>query len=89
MHGEDFKLAPRFKNNALRIFMTDKAKGYFDLWEADHDPTNAKRLARVCLTMRGDVSWISQPRRGCNKKETTWMLQLSEGRITITTASIR
>ncbi len=36
-HGEEFKI------NALRMLMTGKAKEYLDLWEADHDPTNAKK----------------------------------------------
>ncbi len=42
-HGEEFKLAPLFKINALRMLMTGKAKKYFYFWESDHDPTNAKK----------------------------------------------
>ncbi len=42
-HGEEFKLAPLFKINASRMMMTGKAKEYFDLREADHDPTHAKK----------------------------------------------
>ncbi len=77
MHGEVVKLAPLFKINTLRMLMTVKAKGYFDLWEADHDSTNAKKtyeelLNKVRFTQRG-VSWIPQPKRGCNKEETPWM----------------
>ncbi len=33
-HGKEFKLAPVFKINALRMLMASKAKEYFDLWEA-------------------------------------------------------
>ncbi len=47
-HGEEFKLAPLFRINALRMLMTGKAKEYFDLWEADHDTTNAKKTYRSC-----------------------------------------
>ncbi len=36
-------MAPLFKINVLRMLMTGKAKVYLDLWEADHDPTNAKK----------------------------------------------
>ncbi len=45
VHGEEFKWAPLFKIriNTLRMLMTGKAKEYFDFWEADHDPTNAKK----------------------------------------------
>ncbi len=43
VHGEEFKLAPLFKINALRMLMTGQAKEYFELWEADHDPTNTKK----------------------------------------------
>ena len=39
-HGEDFKLSPVFKINALRTLMIGKSKEYFDLWEADKDHTN-------------------------------------------------
>ncbi len=38
--GEEFKLAPLLKITTLRMLTTGKAKEYFDLWEADHDPTN-------------------------------------------------
>ena len=39
-HGEEFKMPPVFKVNALRMLMTGKAKEYFDLWEADRDNTD-------------------------------------------------
>ena len=39
-HGEQFKLAPVFKINALRLLMTGKAKEYFELWEADRVPSH-------------------------------------------------
>ncbi len=42
VHGEEFNLAPLFKINALRMLMAGTTKEYFDLWEADHDPTNEK-----------------------------------------------
>ncbi len=42
-HVEEFKLAPLFKINVLRMLVTGKAGEYFDLWEEDHDPTNAKK----------------------------------------------
>ncbi len=42
--------------------MTGKAKEHFDLWEADHDPTSAKKTCETrSKTMRGDVSWIQMP----------------------------
>ena len=40
-HGDEYKLAPVFKINALRMLMTGKAKEYFDIWEADRDPTDS------------------------------------------------
>ncbi len=48
-HGEEFKLAPLYKINALRMLMMGKAKEYFDLWEADHDPTNAAKTYEELL----------------------------------------
>ena len=44
-HGGEYILAPVFKINALRMLMISKAKEYFDLWEADRDPTDA---AKTC-----------------------------------------
>ncbi len=60
-HGEEFKLPPLYKFNALKMLMTGKAKESFDLWEADHDPTNAAKTYAELWTrsriMQGDVSW--------------------------------
>ena len=42
-HGDEFKLAPVFKINALRTLMIGKSKDYFDLWEADKDHTDPSR----------------------------------------------
>ncbi len=36
-HGDEFKLPPAFKINALRMPMAGEAKQYFELWEADRD----------------------------------------------------
>ena len=38
--GDEFKLAPVFKINALRTLMIGRAKEYFDLWEAHKDHTD-------------------------------------------------
>ncbi len=38
-----------YKNDALRMVMTGKAKEYFDQWEADHDPTNAAKTHEELL----------------------------------------
>ena len=48
-HGDEYKLAPVFKINALRMLMTGKAKEYFDLWEADRDPTDAAKTYNELL----------------------------------------
>ncbi len=39
-HGDELKLAPIFKINALRMRVAGKAKEYFVLWEADRDTTD-------------------------------------------------
>ncbi len=39
-HGDEFKLAPVFKFNALRMLLPGKAKEYLDLWEVDRDTTD-------------------------------------------------
>ena len=56
VHGEEFKLPPLFKINALRMLMTGTAKEYFDLWEADHDPTNAKKTYEELLNKVEDYA---------------------------------
>ena len=43
LHGKEYELPPVFKMNALRMLMTGKAKEYFDMWEADRDPTDAAK----------------------------------------------
>ena len=48
-HGAEYKLAPVFKINALRMLMIGKAKEYFDLWEADRDPTDAAKTYEELL----------------------------------------
>ena len=45
-HGEKFKMALLC---ALRMLITGKAKVYFNLWEADHDPTNAAKTYEELL----------------------------------------
>jgi hypothetical protein len=42
-HGEEYKLAPVFKINTLRMLMIGQAKEYFHFWEADRDPTDAAK----------------------------------------------
>ena len=42
-HGEEFRLAPVFKINALRTLMIGKSKEYFDLWESDKDHTDPSK----------------------------------------------
>ncbi len=58
-HGEEFKLVPLYKINALCMLMTRKAKGYFDFWEADHDPTKAAKKYEELLSKVKDYA------RGC------------------------
>ncbi len=48
-HGEEFKLASLYKINVMRMLMTGKAQEYFDVWEADHDPTNAAKTFKMQL----------------------------------------
>ena len=42
-HGDEFKWAPVFKINALRMLMTGKVKEYFDIWEASEVKDYARR----------------------------------------------
>ncbi len=88
-HGEEFKLALVFKINVPRMLMTGKVKEHFDLWEADHDSTNAKKTYEELLNKAGGASWTSRPRRGCNKEETPWMLELSEDTVGRSNTSTR
>ena len=55
-HGDEFKLAPVFKINALRMLMAGKAKEYFDLWEADRDTTDLAKSYEELLTKVKDYS---------------------------------
>ncbi len=49
-----------YKINALRMLMTGKAKEYFDLREADHDPTNA---AKTYEELQNKVKYYGRRRR--------------------------
>ncbi len=42
-HGDEYKLAPVFKINALRMLMTEKAKEYFDLRDGDRFTADAAK----------------------------------------------
>ncbi len=42
-HGEEFKLAPVVKINALRMLTTGKSREFFDLWESDGDKTDTAK----------------------------------------------
>ena len=55
-HGDEFKLAPVFKINALRTLMIGKSKEYFDLWEADKDHTDPSKSYEELLTKVKDYS---------------------------------
>ncbi len=55
-HGEEYKLAPVFKLNVLRMPITGKAKEYFDLWEADRDPTEAAKSYEELLNKVKDYA---------------------------------
>ncbi len=49
-------MAPLFEINALWMLITGRAKEYFDLWEADHDPTNAKKTYEELLNKVKDYA---------------------------------
>ncbi len=49
-------MAPVFKINALRVLMIGKAKKYFDLWEADRDPTDAAKTHEEFLNRVKDYA---------------------------------
>ncbi len=55
-HGEEYKLAPAFKINTLRMLMTGKAKEYFDVWEADRDAVGAAKSYEELLAKVKDYS---------------------------------
>ena len=54
--GDEFKLAPVFKINALRILVAGKAQEYFGLWEADRDTTHLAKSYEELLTKVKDYS---------------------------------
>ena len=55
-HGEEVKLAPVFKINALRTLMVGKSKEYFDLWESDKDHTDPSKSYEELLAKVKDYS---------------------------------
>ena len=67
-------MAPLFEINAPRMLMTGKAKEYFDLWEADHDPTNAKKTDEKLLSKVKD--YARRSKLDTNAKE--WMQQVGD-----------
>jgi hypothetical protein len=64
--GDEHKLAPVFKNNALRMLRTDKAKEYFDFWEGDRDNTDAAKPCEELLSKAKDLpdgeNWTKPPK---------------------------
>jgi hypothetical protein len=89
--GEEFKLAPFFKINVLRMLMTGRTKEHVDLCEASRDTTNAAKSYEGILceakTTRGGASWIVQQRRRCNREAIPWTLELSEAGVGTTTSA--
>ena len=60
-HGEEFKLAPVFKINAVRMLRKRTSREYFDLWESDGDKTDTAKTY-------GELFKINQGL--CQKEET-------------------
>jgi hypothetical protein len=56
--GDEVKLAPAFKINALRTLMIGKSREYFDLWEDDMDHTDPSRSYEELLAKVKDDSKI-------------------------------
>ncbi len=52
--GDEFKLMPVFKINALRMLMAGRAKKYFDLWETNRDTTDPAKSYEELLTKSKD-----------------------------------
>ncbi len=48
--GDEFKLAPAFKIDALRMLTTGKAKEHFDLSQADRDASGQAKSYEELLT---------------------------------------
>ncbi len=59
-HGDEFKMPPVYKVNAVRVLMTGKAKEYFDFWEADRDNTDPAKSYEELLTKAKDYSRSSK-----------------------------
>jgi hypothetical protein len=55
-HGDEYKLAPVFEINALRMLMAGKAKEYCDLWEGDRDTTDAAKSYEELLNNAKDYA---------------------------------
>jgi hypothetical protein len=55
-HGEEYKFAPLYKINPLRMLITGKANEYFDLREADRDRTNAAKAYEDLVNKAKDCS---------------------------------
>ncbi len=55
-HGDESKLAPEFKINALRTLRIVKSKEYFDSWEADKDHTDPSKSYEELLSKMKDYS---------------------------------
>ncbi len=69
-HGDECKLALVFKINDLRMLMTGKSKEYFDLWEADHDHTDAAEADGELLNKAKDQT--TPLKITCSKEVTPW-----------------
>ena len=55
-HGDEYKLPPMYKINALRMLMIGKSKEYFDLWEADRDPSDVTKSYEELLNKIKDYA---------------------------------
>ncbi len=55
-HGDEHKLAPFFKINAMRVLITGKAKVCADLWEGDRDNTDAAKSYEELLNKVKDYA---------------------------------
>ncbi len=75
--GDELKLAPVFKINALRMLTTGKAKEYAQLWEADQDTTDPGKSHEELLAKVEDYSrrrkLDSSAKEKRNTEEIPWM----------------
>ncbi len=55
-HEDEFKLSPVFKTNAWTMLIIGAAKEYFDIWEADHDTTDAAKSYEELLSKVQDYA---------------------------------